>query len=107
MSSLTPDQFALQLESLDGWQADGNSLLKTYHFDDFASAIAFMTHSAFYAQELDHFPKWANEFNTVVVQIGNPEQGEVRGRDVQLAKRLELVFARFKTAVQEWLPSVL
>ncbi|MDO5651110.1 MAG: 4a-hydroxytetrahydrobiopterin dehydratase [Moraxella sp.] len=91
MSSLTVDQVALQLDSLAGWQQDGNSLVKVFEFMDFASAIAFMTHSAFYAEQLEHHPKWENYHNIVSVRIGDSEQGAVQSRDVQLAKRLQAV----------------
>lgn len=43
MSSLTADQVALQLQDLEGWTLDGNSLVRTFEFADFASAIAFVT----------------------------------------------------------------
>lgn len=89
MSSLTPDQVALQLEGLDGWTLDGNSLTKTFGFTDFASVMAFMTHAAFYCEELEHYPHWTNHYNILTVRIGEPEQPAVRGRDVQLAKRVQ------------------
>lgn len=96
MSTLTSDQVALQLENfLPDWQAEGNSLIKTYQFDDFASAISFMTHVAFYAEALEHYPTWQNLYNVISVRIGDPAQGEMRSRDVQLARRMESVYARF------------
>lgn len=89
MSSLTSDQVALQLDALDGWQLVGNSIYKTFVFDDFASAMAFMTKVAFYCVELENYPNWSNQQNIVNVAIGNAEQSAVHGRDIQLAKRIE------------------
>lgn len=91
MSSLTPDQVALQLDTLPEWQKDGNSLIKTYTFDDFSTAIGFMVRGAFFAQTLEHYPVWQNEYNIVSVRIGDPNQSAVQSRDVQLAKRLESI----------------
>ena len=34
MSSLTSDQVALQLDALDGWNLEGNSISKTFVFTD-------------------------------------------------------------------------
>lgn len=94
MSSLTADQVALQLSSLPDWVQVGASIQKTYQFVDFASAISFMTHAAFYAQALEHYPTLTNTYNQVAVIIGNPDsQSEMRSRDIQLAKRLDAVFA--------------
>ena len=89
MSSLTSDQVALQLDDLDGWDLDGNSIGKTFVFSDFASAIAFITKSAFHCVELEHYPNWSNHQNIVAVKIGESDQSAVRGRDIQLAKRIE------------------
>lgn len=90
MSSLTSDQVKLQLERLNGWTLDGNSLIKTYEFASFAETIAFITHVAFYCQELEHYPTWESYYTTLKVRIGDPEQYEVHGRDIQLAKRMEM-----------------
>ncbi|MFB6348350.1 4a-hydroxytetrahydrobiopterin dehydratase [Moraxella marmotae] len=90
MSSLTPNQVKLQLERLQGWTLDGNSLVKTYQFASFADAIAFMTRVAFYCQELEHYPTWENCYRTLKVRIGDADQYEVHGRDIQLAKRMEM-----------------
>lgn len=92
MSSLTPEQVALQLDCLKDWQLDKNTIVKTYEFADFAAAIAFMTHAAFYAQALEHYPDWQNHFNLVSVRIGDATQAQLHSRDIQLAKRLEGVF---------------
>lgn len=90
MSSLTADQVKLQLERLSGWTLDGNSIVKTYEFASFADVIAFMTRVAFYCEELEHHPLWENYYTVLKVRIGDPQQHEVRGRDIQLAKRMEL-----------------
>ena len=94
MSSLTSDQVALQLEQLDGWQLDGNSLIKTFEFQEYADVVAFMTRAAFYCQELEHYPLYEQYYTTLKVRIGDVDQFEIHGRDVQLAKRLQVTFER-------------
>lgn len=89
MSSLTSDQVALQLDGLPGWSRDGNSLIKTYTFEDFATAMSFMVRVSFFAQSLEHYPVWQHDYNVVSVRIGDPAQHAVHSRDVQLAKRME------------------
>lgn len=89
MSSLSAEQVALQLDDLKGWGLEGNSLIKTFEFADFASAMGFITHVAFHAQALEEFPAWTNQYNIVSIRIGDANQPAVRGRDVQLAKRIE------------------
>lgn len=89
MSSLTSDQVALQLDTLSGWSLDGNSLVKTYTFDDFATAMSFMVRVSYFAQSLEHYPAWHHNYNVVSVRIGDVAQSAVQSRDVQLAKRME------------------
>lgn len=89
MSSLTADQVALQLERLQGWTLEGRSIVKTYEFDSFADVVAFITRVAFYCEELEHYPVWENYYTVLKVRIGEPDQYEVQGRDIQLAKRME------------------
>ena len=79
MSSLTPEQVALQLESLEGWTLDGCSLNKTFE--------------GFYCAEFEHYPYWQNNYNIVSVRIGNPDDTAIEGRDIQLAKRIESCLA--------------
>ncbi|WP_066805009.1 4a-hydroxytetrahydrobiopterin dehydratase [Moraxella oblonga] len=95
MSTLTSDQVALQLENfLPDWRLDGNRLVKTFEFSDFASAVAFITRLAFYCQELEHYPYLSQYYNTVSVAIGEVDNPEVHGRDVQLAKRIQACFTQ-------------
>lgn len=94
MSSLSSEQVALQLHDLPEWIFDNNTLKKTYHFEDFSSAISFMVQVAFFCQTLEHYPVWQNHYNLVAVTIGDPTQ-EMHGRDIQLAKRLETAYQTF------------
>lgn len=92
MSSLTSDQVALQLDNLPAWQLDGNSLVRSYEFNDFASVVAFIVKASFHAQALEHYPEWENCYTTLKVRIGNITGGTLQSRDIQLAKRLEASF---------------
>ena len=94
MSSLTADQVALQLQELDGWSLDGHSLVKTFEFQEYADVVAFMTRAAFYCQELEHYPYYEQYYTVLTTRIGDRNQAEVHGRDVQLAKRLQVTFER-------------
>lgn len=99
MSTLTPDQVALQLENfLPDWQLTQNALTKIFEFQDFASAVAFIARTAFDCQELEHYPYLNQYYNVITVRIGELDQYEVQGRDVQLAKRLESAFAAYATS---------
>lgn len=89
MSSLSDKQINLQLEDLAGWQRDGNSIVKTYHFSDFIEAMSFMNQAAFHAEALEHHPEWRNMYNIVEVRLTNQDTGGVSSLDIRLARRME------------------
>lgn len=91
MSNLTPEQIALQLQDLEGWQVEDskNALIKTYVFEDFIHAIGFMTQAAFFAEALEHHPEWTNIYNKVTVRLTTYDAGTITSKDIQLAKRME------------------
>ena len=89
MSSLSDKQINLQLEELAGWQRDGNSIVKTYHFSDFVDAMSFMNQAAFHAEALEHHPEWRNTYNIVEVRLTNYDTGGISSLDIRLAKRME------------------
>ena len=89
MSSLSDGQIDLQLQDLAGWQRDGNSIVKSYHFSDFIEAISFMTQAAFYAEALEHHPEWRNVYNVVDVRLTTHDTGGITSHDIRLAKRME------------------
>ncbi|MDN6276514.1 4a-hydroxytetrahydrobiopterin dehydratase [Psychrobacter sp.] len=91
MSSLSDEQVDLQLEELTGWQRDGKSIIKTYHFSDFIEAMSFMNQAAFYAESLEHHPEWRNTYNVVEVRLTNHDIGGISSLDIRLAKRMEYI----------------
>lgn len=91
MSSLYDNQVDLQLEELPGWQRDGNSIVKTYIFNDFIEAISFMNQAAFYAEALEHHPEWRNIYNVVEVRLMTHDTGGITSHDIRLARRMEYI----------------
>ncbi len=89
MSSLSEKQVDLQLQDLPGWQREGHSIVKTFEFHDFIEAISFMNQAAFYAEALEHYPDWQNNYNTVKVRLTTDDTGGITSLDIRLAKRMQ------------------
>lgn len=89
MSSLSEQQVSLHLQDMPGWQRDGNSIIKSFEFNDFVEAISFMTQAAFYAEALEHHPTWHNTYNVVDVRLTTHDTGGITSLDIRLAKRME------------------
>lgn len=75
-------------KKLPNWTL-GDTLARSFKFDDFPSAFAFMTRVAFDAERLQHHPNWSNVYNTVEVEISSHDLGGVSQLCVELAAAMD------------------
>lgn len=77
------------------WQrAKGRKAIhKSFLFDDFSAAFAFMTRSALKAEQMNHHPEWFNVYNRVDVTLTTHDAGGVTEKDVTLAKFMDSIAA--------------
>ena len=75
----------------NGWEmvAGRDAISKTYVFDDFTAAFAFMTHVALWAEKWDHHPEWFNVYKTVEVTLSTHDVGGLSELDVTLATKMD------------------
>ncbi len=87
MAKLEGPDRAAALAALDGWsEVPGrNAITKSYKFNDFNEAFAFMTRVALAAEKADHHPEWFNVYNRVEVTLSTHDAGGVSKKDVALA----------------------
>lgn len=97
-TKLTPEAIRRELAGLPGWRAEDDKLLRSYRFESFARAFAFMAGSAVDAQALNHHPEWSNVFDKVEVTLWTHDRGGVTALDVELAQRMEKLAARLGEA---------
>jgi 4a-hydroxytetrahydrobiopterin dehydratase len=71
------------------WQEKENSLYKSFQFKDFNEAFGFMRRVAEIAEELNHHPKWANEWNKVEIWLSTHSEGKVTEKDRSLAAKID------------------
>ena len=55
------------LEGLPEWDHDDarDAITRSFTFDDFSQAFAFMTQVALLAEKADHHPEWSNVWNQI------------------------------------------
>ncbi len=82
------------LGNLDGWQeVDGrDAIARSFRFDGFADAFAFMARIALAAEKMDHHPEWTNVYNRLDVTLTTHDAGGVTMRDVDLARVMDEAF---------------
>jgi 4a-hydroxytetrahydrobiopterin dehydratase len=88
---LTESERDTALADLPGWAYDAarNGIVKSFRFDDFGAAFAFMTRVALEAEKADHHPDWSNVWNRVAILLSTHSEGGVTEKDIALAKRIE------------------
>jgi 4a-hydroxytetrahydrobiopterin dehydratase len=78
----------------DGWTENGNALVRTIKFADFAEAFAFLTRVAFHAEKQDHHPEFTSVWNRVDFRLTSHDAGGITERDLELARTINLLAAR-------------
>ena len=74
-----------------GWKKakDRAAIQKTFKFEDFSAAFAFMTRVALAAERSNHHPEWFNVYNKVEVTLTTHDAGGVTAKDLDLAREME------------------
>jgi 4a-hydroxytetrahydrobiopterin dehydratase len=74
------------------WVEKNNKLSRTFKFEDFQEAFAFMTRVAFLAEKHNHHPNWSNVYNTVEIELTTHDSGNtVTEKDRKLAKAIDQI----------------
>jgi len=86
------------LASLPGWQEmDGrDAIVRSFRFENFRTAFAFMTEMALLAEKMDHHPEWFNVYSRVDVTLTSHDAGGITARDVRLARAMNRAAGRLQ-----------
>ena len=72
------------------WNEIDQALEKSYIFNDFIEAFAFMTKVAMVSESLNHHPTLTNTYNKVTIRLSTHDQGNiVTDIDRRLAIRID------------------
>jgi 4a-hydroxytetrahydrobiopterin dehydratase len=85
------DDAAVQsaLRELPGWTRDGDEIVKTFEFDTFPSAIAFVDRVAEAAEAANHHPDVDIRYSKITCRLTSHDSGGLTEKDTSLAKRLD------------------
>jgi len=74
------------------WTEKDNKLTKTFEFNDFQEAFAFMTRVAFLAEQQGHHPNWSNVYNKVEFELTTHDEGNtITAKDRKLAEAIDKI----------------
>ena len=84
------------------WQETKHGLYKQFNFKDFTEAFAFMTRVAAIAEQMNHHPRWENEWNVVQIWLITHEAAStVTDKDRALAEAIDGLLKE-GIPVEEW-----
>ena len=79
------------MEIPQGWTVseDGKALERSFRFQDFSEAFAFLTRVALHAEKVDHHPEFTSVWNRVDFRLTTQDAGGVTERDIKLAEAID------------------
>ncbi len=91
MARLTDDEIRRALESLAGWERQGEEIVRTVRFPEFMDGIHFIARVAEMAEAADHHPDIDIRYRNVRLALTTHNQGGLTEKDVQLASEINQV----------------
>jgi len=95
MEKLTEIERAAAFGELPRWSPvpGRDAIQRSLRFKDFSAAWGFMTRVALVAEAMDHHPEWSNVWNRVDIALSTHDAAGLTLRDVDLAKRIDILAA--------------
>lgn len=89
MKLLSEDEVRARLEELSGWTREADAIARTYAFDGFGGAMAFVNRVADLAEAADHHPDIDIRFDRVRLSLSTHSAGGITNRDLKLAASID------------------
>lgn len=90
---LEPPKIARLLREINGWQQDGNELVKTYRFKNYYETIAFVNATAWVSHREDHHPDLEIGYRQCRVRYSTHAIGGLSENDFICAAKIDALQA--------------
>lgn len=78
------------------WREQDKQLYQRFKFKDFKQAFDFMTKVAKASEDLQHHPRWLNEYSVVEIWLSTHSEDKITDKDRQLAAKIDRIYEDFK-----------
>ena len=89
MELLSDSEIDSRLAELEGWEREGEMIVKTFELADFVGSVEFIRRLVEPAEEMGHHPDLSVSWNKVQVSITTHAAGGLTENDFELAKRID------------------
>ena len=86
---LERDEVEQRVDEADGWDLEGQAIVKQFKRGDFSGAVALVNAIEPVANELNHHPDVSISWETVTVMITTHSAGGLTAADFALAARID------------------
>ena len=86
---LSEADIAARLAGVPKWTRLGNTIARSWEFEDFAEALAFINKVGALAEAMNHHPDIVNSWNTVTLTLSTHDRGGLTELDFELAKKID------------------
>ena len=91
MDKLSQEDIDARLEGFSEWSLSGEAIQRTFSFEDFRGAMAFVNRIAELAEEHQHHPDIMIRYSKVTLTISTHEAGGLTEKDFELARDTDAV----------------
>lgn len=89
MALLESNELDRFLGEHDGWSRDGDSIVRTYVFEDFTQAMGFVVSVGLKAERAFHHPDIDVRWNQVTLRLSTHSEGGLTEKDIELAAAID------------------
>ncbi len=89
MARLSDGDIDERLAGLNGWERDGEAIVKRFDRGDFKGSVDFVNQLTPDAEEMNHHPDLEISWKTVTVTITTHSEGGLTEGDFELARRID------------------
>ena len=89
MSLLSDDEIQAKLDEAEEWSREGDSIKRTFKFDDFQGSVDFVNRITPPAEEMNHHPDIAISWNKVELTLTTHSEGGLTENDFAMAARFD------------------
>jgi 4a-hydroxytetrahydrobiopterin dehydratase len=76
----------------DGWERDGDEIVRVFEFDGYLDATGFLSGAAGVAEDAWHHPEMTIRWGEVEVRLTTHDAGGITENDIDLATRLNDIY---------------
>jgi len=82
---LTDEAIVEALAGLDGWERDGDQIVREFEFKDFVEAFGFLARAAVLQEKAEHHAEVWGVYNKVKLTLSTHDAGGITQKDIDLA----------------------